>query len=179
MPRRPECIGSEPVLEARWITVRRHRYQPDLGRDPIEYYVTETADIALVVPITRRRRFVLVRQWKLPIERWSLEFPAGAIASGPPLANARRELVEETGFAGGQWRKLGSVFPDTGRSRNRVHVFLATGVERAREPEPDAVEIACGLSTIEVGRRALFELVKSGQVQSAGTLAALALLQAR
>lgn len=179
MRRRPECVRSEPVLETRWITVRRNLYRFDEKAEAIDYFVTDTAEIALVVPVTERRRFLLVRQWKLPIGQWSLEFPAGAIGAGTPLANAKRELLEETGFAGGQWRKLGIVFPDTGRSRNRVHVFLAIAVRRARTPALDAVEKACGLTLAEVGRRQLLTLVGRGKVQSAGTLAALALLQAR
>jgi ADP-ribose pyrophosphatase len=118
----------------------------------------------------------MVEQWKLPIARRSLEFPAGAIAKGTALANARRELLEEAGFAGGKWRKLGIVFPDTGRSRNAVHVFAARGVTRVREPAPDPVEAACGLRAVELGRTQLRDLIRKGRVLSAGTLAAWALL---
>ena len=143
MRARPECVSSAPVLETRWITVRRDRYRLDGSRDAIDYYVTDTADIALVVPLTPRGRFVLVRQWKLPIGRWSLEFPAGAIGTGSPLANAKRE------------------------------------VRRVREPAPDSIEQACRLTTVELGRPQLIAAIRRGRVHSAGTLAALALLQAR
>jgi ADP-ribose pyrophosphatase len=179
MRARPECVSSAPVLETRWITVRRDRYRLDGSRDAIDYSVTDTADIALVVPLTPRGRFVLVRQWKLAIGRWSLEFPAGAIGTGSALANAKRELMEETGRAGGRWRKLGTVSADTGRSRNRIHVFAADGVRRVREPAPDSIEQACRLTTVELGRPQLIAAVRRGRVHSAGTLAALALLQAR
>ena len=175
---RPECVGSEPVLENSWITVRRNSYRLDVSPEPIDYYVTDTAEIALVVPITPRGRFVMVEQWKLPIERRSLEFPAGAIGAGSPLANAKRELLEETGRAAASWRKLGVVFPDTGRSRNRIHLFLAERVRRVADPTLEAVEAACGLRTTEVRRREVREFVGQGRIKSAGSLAALALLTA-
>jgi ADP-ribose pyrophosphatase len=175
----PKCIGSDSVLANRWITVRRNLYRLDGGVEAIDYYVTDTADIALVVPITQRGRFLMVEQWKLPIGERSVEFPAGAIDRGLPLANAKRELLEETGYSGGRWRKLGLAYPDTGRSRNRVHIFTAHGVARIREPAPDPVERACGLRVVEIGRRRLRELIAQGGVTSAGTLAALALFQAR
>ena len=179
MRRRPECVRSEPVLETRWITVRRNLYRFDEKAEAIDYFVTDTAEIALVVSTPARGRYVMVEQWKLPIARRSLEFPAGAIAEGSPLANAKRELLEETGFGGGEWRKLGVVFPDTGRSRNAVHIFAADGVARAREPALDKVETACGLRVVEVGRTQLRTLVQQGRVKSAGTLAALTLLLMR
>jgi ADP-ribose pyrophosphatase len=121
----------------------------------------------------------MVEQWKLPIARRSLEFPAGAIDNGSALANAKRELLEETGFAGGQWRKLGVVFPDTGRSRNALHVFAARGVTRVGEPTPDAMERLCGIRVREVGRVELRSMVVGGHIRSSGSLAALAMLTAR
>ena len=176
---RPECIGSEPVLETRWITVRRNVYRLDGSPEPIDYYVTDTAEIALVVPITARERFVMVEQWKLPIERRSLEFPAGAIGAGSALVNAKRELMEETGYGGGRWRKLGFVYPDTGRSRNRIHVFLAENVRPMRKESLDPVEQGCGLHLKEIEERELRDLIGGGGVVSSSTLAAFALLMAR
>lgn len=177
--RRPECVGSDAVLKSRWITVRRNLYRFDGSPNAVDYLVTDTADIALTIATTGDGTVVMVEQWKLPIGARSLEFPAGAIDTGSPLASARRELLEETGFESKRWSKLGVVFSDTGRSRNRIHVFRCEAAVRSRNPDPDPVERLCGLKVREVSRRDLHRLMGNGRIRSAGSLAAYALLRTR
>jgi ADP-ribose diphosphatase len=174
--RDPRRIRSEPVFKARWVTVNRNSYTFHGNLDEVEYLVIDTAEIAMAVPVTSRGRLVMVEQYKLPIEMRSLEFPAGAIGEGSALANAKRELLEETGYCAASWRKLGTLFSDTGRSRNCIHIFLGNNAERVRDQQLDAVETLCDLRVREVGRRELRKLAARGAVRSAGTLGAVALL---
>lgn len=177
--RPPVRVATKPVLQTRWITVHRNRFRFEEGAEELDYLVTEAAEIAMAVAVTARGRFVMVEQYKLPIEQRSLEFPAGAIDSGSALANAKRELLEEAGYGSSRWRKLGSVFADTGRCCNRIHVFACQGAERRRDPQPDRVERLCRLQVREVSPRELRGLIASGRIRSAGTLAAYALLSIR
>ena len=57
-----------------------------------------------------------------------------------PLEAAQRELLEETGFGGGQWQKLMELSANPSTMTNTTHCFLAIGVEKVAEPHLDATE---------------------------------------
>lgn len=55
----------------------------------------------LVVPLLDNGRLILERQFRYPLGRTFIEFPAGKIDPGEnPLQTGKRELREETGYTG-------------------------------------------------------------------------------
>ncbi|MEL6614032.1 MAG: NUDIX hydrolase, partial [Bacteroidota bacterium] len=69
------------------------------------------------------------------------EFPAGAVDPDEDIETAaRRELLEETGYAASGWTYLGKGAVEPGRHTNYGHVFVATGARRIAEPHLDAAE---------------------------------------
>lgn len=70
------------------------------------------------------------------------EIPAGVAEpdDASMLAAAQRELAEETGYGGGQWRELMVVAPNPSTQNNLTYCYLATGVERLGEQHLDATE---------------------------------------
>jgi ADP-ribose pyrophosphatase len=102
----------------------------------LEREIVEHPGAVVIVPVDRDGCITLVRQFRAPARRELLELPAGTLEPGEtPLATAKRELAEETGLSGGTWR-AGPVFWTTpGFSRERVHLFVAEGVE-PREAAP-------------------------------------------
>jgi ADP-ribose pyrophosphatase len=66
------------------------------------------------------------RQFRYPVGRVMLEFPAGKIDPGESsLATAQRELVEEIGYTARTWTALGTIHPQIGYSTECIDVFLA------------------------------------------------------
>src|SRR3954453_10654399 len=109
------------------------------GRDVVVH-----APVAAVVAVDRREPLTLVRQHRVPAGRSMLELPAGFVDTGEaPLAAARRELAEETGLHGGEWVELATFFTSSGFTDERLHLFLATGLEHgeARPGEDEEIEI--------------------------------------
>lgn len=94
---------------------------------------------AAIVPIDDDGCVWLVRQLREPARKRLLELPAGKLEPGEaPLASAKRELSEEVGLSGGRWRELSSFFTTPGFCDERMHVFLAEGVQRGNaSPEAD------------------------------------------
>ena len=140
-------------------------------KDP--YYVIERPDAAIIFPLTPAGEVVLVRQYRPPIGMMELGLPAGLVEEGEePEKAARRELLEETGYAGGEWESLGAVASSPSLKDNWAHLYLARGVERAGSQQPDEYE---RLEIVHVPVGEILGQVKSGNIVSSSGVAAVLL----
>ncbi len=169
------------------ITSRRVFSHPVLNLDLVDrrgsagqehqFVVLRSPDWVNVIALTEDQRLVLIRQWRQGTERESLEIPGGIIDPGesPGQAGAR-ELLEETGYAGGEPEALGWVRPNPALFDNRCHTVLIRGARPVAPQRPDDTE------QIEVLTRPWAEvpgLVAEGRINHALVLAAFGLFAAR
>jgi ADP-ribose pyrophosphatase len=121
-------LKSEVVFQGKLLEVRSDQVRlPDGGTATREFVVHPGA--VLVVPVLPDGRLVLERQFRYPVRRVMLEFPAGKIdAAETPLATAQRELVEEAGYTATTWKPLGTIHPEVGYSTEFIDLFEATGL---------------------------------------------------
>lgn len=93
-----------------------------------------------IVAVGSDDHLTLVRQRRVPAGGPLLELPAGGIDEGEsPLDAARRELAEETGLHGGEWVEAATFFTTPGYSDEKMHLFVATGLEQG-EARPEGSE---------------------------------------
>ena len=165
-----EKLSSDKLLENPYFTVRSDKLRLPDGAVKKAYYVIERPDAAIVFPVTKEGEVVLVRQYRPPLERMELGLPAGLVEQGEePLAAARRELAEETGYTGGEWEELGSLASSPSLKDNWAYLFLARGVELNSDQDPDEFE---RLELVEVPLAELPGLVYSGAIVSSSGVAA-------
>jgi 8-oxo-dGTP pyrophosphatase MutT (NUDIX family) len=92
-----------------------------------------------IVAIDADGRITLVRQLREPARKRLLELPAGTREPDEePLETAKRELVEEAGLGGGEWRLATTFYSTPGFCNELVRVYVAEGVEETeRQPQED------------------------------------------
>jgi 8-oxo-dGTP pyrophosphatase MutT (NUDIX family) len=140
-----------------------------------EFFVLDSADWVNVVAVTTSREIVLVNQYRFGTEELSLEVPGGLMEKGEdPISAARRELKEETGFAGGEARLMGSVHPNPAIQSNTCHLVLIEGVEQVAAQAWDEHE-EIELRVLPVDE--VLALGRSGGLKHALTLNALFLFE--
>jgi ADP-ribose pyrophosphatase len=102
--------------------------------------IVEHPGSVAIVPVDRQQRVVLVKQWRQPPRKELLELPAGVREAGEtPLETAQRELREECGLHGGEWREVAHAWTTPGFVREDMTLFLATALEEG-ETDPDEGE---------------------------------------
>jgi ADP-ribose pyrophosphatase len=104
-----------------------------------EREIVEHPGAVCIVAVDRDGCVVLVRQLREATGGPLLEIPAGTAEPGEsPLDTARRELAEETGLTGGEWREVTAFWTTPGFTRERMTLFFAEGVEEGpAAPEQD------------------------------------------
>jgi ADP-ribose pyrophosphatase len=130
-PRDPlaeETLESRLVYTGQFLRVYEDRVRcPDGHVAPREYLRHPGA--VMVVPVLDDGRLVLERQFRYPVGRSLIEFPAGKIDPGEDiLACAQRELREETGYVAGEWTHLGGFHNAVGYCDEKIEVYLARGL---------------------------------------------------
>mgnify|MGYP001279848100 CR=1 FL=1 len=172
-----EVLSSERILKTPYFSLRTERLRLPDGEVKDAYYILERPNAVFAFPLTREGQVILVRQYRPPLRQMELCIPAGLIEPGePPEAAARRELLEETGYGGGEWEYMLRLASSPGLKNNWAHLFLARGVKPVAPPDPDEHE---RLELVLVPPQGLMPLVRSGEIVSATGVAAIMLALAR
>ncbi|MGA0608770.1 NUDIX domain-containing protein [Caldimonas sp. KR1-144] len=118
-------VSSEQVFRGGFLDVRRDAVRlPDGSTAQREYVVHPGA--VMVVPILDDGRLVIERQWRYPLDRAFIEFPAGKLDAGEgAFACAVRELAEETGYRAGEWARAGVLHNAIGYSNEVIEIWFA------------------------------------------------------
>jgi len=122
---------------------------------------------AMMIPLFENGDVLLERQWRHPLRRSFLEFPAGKLnPNESPLVCAKRELLEETGYRAERWDRLGSFNNAIGYSNEEISGFLARDLTQDKQ-KLDAGEV------LELERYHWTEVKKmvlSGEISDAKTI---------
>jgi 8-oxo-dGTP pyrophosphatase MutT (NUDIX family) len=169
-------ISSKVVYRNPWISVREDQVVRPDGR-PGLYGVVESTPSAFIIALSDADELLLVTQDRYPTGRPSVEVPAGNAAHEDPLAAARRELREETGYVAASWAPLGVLEAMNGICTELQHVFLARELtyEGGHAQAEDGITDVQWMPVDDVLERIRAGTITDGQTLSSLLLALLAL----
>jgi ADP-ribose pyrophosphatase len=164
-------VSSEAVFDGKLLHVRRDTVRlPDGSLATREHIVHPGA--VLIVPVLADGRLVVERQYRYPLDRVFVEFPAGKLDPGEAeLATAQRELIEETGYAARRWTPLGTIHTLISYTNEKIDLYVAEDLVHvgARLDDGEFLEVV----TLDVD--AMLAALDRGEITDAKTVAALLL----
>ncbi len=125
----PENAESQTLFQGHFLQVKKIGHWEYVER-------SKTSGIVAILAVTERRELILVEQFRVPVNQRVIEIPAGLAgdiegAENEALAEAaKRELVEETGYAADRMEYLTEGPPSAGLSTEVVTFFRAHGLKK-------------------------------------------------
>jgi 8-oxo-dGTP pyrophosphatase MutT (NUDIX family) len=143
-------LSSREVYRNHWMRVREDEILRSNGKHGI-YGVVEKDDAAIILPLDKGRVW-LVEQFRYTIEERALELPQGGweMEVDDPEELARGELKEELGLDASSMTSLGTLWVSYGFTRQKQHVFLASGLTATeKDPDPEEHDLLVRSVTVE------------------------------
>ncbi len=124
---------------------------------------------AVMMAVDEKNRVLLVRQYRLPADRYLWELPAGKVDDGEtPAQAAKRELIEETGMRAKKWKKLTTFFPSPGYVEEKMTIYLATELTAGEAKPMDDERIETRWFT----KKEFAEMIRSNKIVDGKTMIA-------
>lgn len=121
-------LTSDAVFDGRLLHVRRDTVRLPNGRTSTREYVVHPGAV-LIAPRLDDGRWIVERQFRYPVGRVFVEFPAGKKDPGESARETgERELLEETGYRAASWQKLGDLHPGVGYTDELIELWRADGL---------------------------------------------------
>lgn len=166
-------ISSEPVFDGVLLHVRKDEVELPNGHKAIREWIKHPGASA-VIPLLPDNQIILVRQFRYPVGKVTLEVPAGKLdkVGEDPIECAKRELSEETGYTAKKIWKLTTIATTVGFSDEYIHLYAATDLT-AGEKHPDSDEF---INAVKIPLTAALQMVESGKIFDAKSAVSILLL---
>ncbi len=160
------CVTSESVYDGAFLKLKRDTVRLPDGRQTTREYVTHPGAV-MVIPLFDDGRVLMESQFRYPVGRVMIEFPAGKRDSGEDaLACAKRELREETGYSARDYLFLTRIHPLIAYSTECIDLYLATGLATGERQLDDGEFLEIFTATLPD----VLNWVRTGQISDVKTI---------
>jgi len=167
-------VSGEEVFSGRLLKVRRDTVRMPDGALVTREYLRHPGAVA-ILPFTAEGNVILERQFRYPNARDFIEVPAGKVEPGEDLLEtAKRELLEETGYAASDWQRLTTIHNAIGYSDESIELYAARGLEKKKQ-KLDEEEF---LEVLEMPFAEAIAMIRDGRITDVKTIVALLWVEA-
>lgn len=170
-------VASQELVKGNFLRTFRDTVKLPDGKLATREFVVHPGAV-MIIPLLADSaggvRLVLERQFRYPLGRVMIEFPAGKLDPGESIQMcAQRELQEETGYSAGQWARAGLLHPVVAYATEFIDIWFARQLTlgNRRLDEGEFLEV------ITATPDELFQWCREGKVTDGKTLVGALWLQ--
>jgi ADP-ribose pyrophosphatase len=169
-----EILEEKTVYKcAPWIRLDVHKIKLPDGQIVTDFHHLVLPEYVVIYPVTSENKVLLLQAYRHGVGKVTHLLPGGFIDEGEtPMDAAKRELLEETGFSGGEWKSMGAYTPHSNYGGGRAHMFKAMGVEKIQEPNSGDLEEA---EIQSFDSETLMKALSDGSITSLSSVAAISI----
>ncbi|EGF31797.1 ADP-ribose pyrophosphatase [Oxalobacteraceae bacterium IMCC9480] len=159
-------IDGQLVYDGHFLKVMKDTVSLPDGKLTRREYILHPGAV-VILPVFDDGRILLERQFRYPLDRVFIEYPAGKIDAGEDtLACAKRELQEETGYTASHWQHVSTIHNAIAYSDEHLEIYLARGLTAG----PHKLDEGEFLDTFTATLPELLEWVREGKITDVKTV---------
>lgn len=176
-PQKWTLISANDVSPSKWFPIEERTYKLPDGRIVNDFSVTTLADVAMIIPVTKDGKIIMVNQFKPSFDDVILEFPAGRTEPNTTLEEtALRELEEEAGIKTGVLEYFATLAGFVTKGTEKVSCFLARDIEINSQQKLDEIE---DIEIMIFNPEEIDQFIYENKIQAAITVAAWTVAKAK
>jgi len=169
----PKIISNKSVYEDKFVQVLLEDVELDDGKLITDFSIVKKRDIVMAVCRDIQGKYLLIREYKYGTQKYMWTLPAGGLKKNEkPEDAAKREVEEETGYSGKEYKMLGVVYDYPSKDRHSVYVVFAPNIQRLHAQTLDDTE---QINSKFVDLAELVSMISDNSFQVSSAMAALLL----
>jgi len=160
-------VKSDVIYSGKVFNIKVDQIEYNTGNKAVRE-VAEHPGGAVVVPVTKEGKIVMVTQHRFPVDKVLLELPAGKLSKGEdPFVCAVRELEEETGYKSDNVKELGSIYTTPGYSTEKLWIYLAKDLKSGNHNREEG---EFGMQVFELALKEVEVKIQDGEIVDGKTI---------